>query len=337
MVIKNIKYLARIFNQRLLMNLSGQKLLLPYYHTVSDEQLPYIKHLYSVRSVNMFKKDLEYFAKYYTPVTIDDIYKHITQDKEFSQPVFHVTFDDGLKESVDVIAPILKSLGIPATFFLNTDFIDNRELFYRYKVSLLIGMLDKLDEKQVGEIQDLLDIHCIGGKLIKDRLLAIKYDQRNTVDDIARIMKIDFGKYLKEKQVYLTSEDVKNLLEMGFTIGAHSKDHPEYKYLEFNEQLAQTRESIEFLKNNYQIKKSYFSFPFSDDKISYAFFDSIYNHQKLVDLSFGISGLKEDVLPFHLHRIFMEESLLSAESIIKGEYTYYLMKSIFKKNRIQRK
>ena len=38
----------------------------------------------------------------------------------------HLTFDDGFRELHDVVAPILLRKGIPATFFVNSAFIDNK-------------------------------------------------------------------------------------------------------------------------------------------------------------------------------------------------------------------
>ncbi|WP_262708643.1 polysaccharide deacetylase family protein [Natronoflexus pectinivorans] len=52
--------------------------------------------------------------------------------------IFHLTFDDGLSEIYHETIPILEKKGIPATIFLNTGFIDNKKMFYRFKSSLVI-------------------------------------------------------------------------------------------------------------------------------------------------------------------------------------------------------
>lgn len=42
-----------------------------------------------------------------------------------------VTFDDGYRGAFECAVPVLRGLGIPATFFLNSDFVANRALFWR--------------------------------------------------------------------------------------------------------------------------------------------------------------------------------------------------------------
>ena len=39
----------------------GTPLVIPYYHMVSDEQVPHVKHLYRYRNVRQFTKDLDFF------------------------------------------------------------------------------------------------------------------------------------------------------------------------------------------------------------------------------------------------------------------------------------
>jgi peptidoglycan/xylan/chitin deacetylase (PgdA/CDA1 family) len=52
-------------------------------------------------------------------------------------PVF-VTFDDGYKDGFDVALPILRRYGIRATFFVATDYIDQRKLFWWDRIHLVV-------------------------------------------------------------------------------------------------------------------------------------------------------------------------------------------------------
>ncbi|MCB9335593.1 MAG: polysaccharide deacetylase family protein [Flavobacteriales bacterium] len=289
--------------------MTGQKVVLPFYHIVSDETPNHIYHLYEARSIEEFKSDLEFLLKNYQPISLQELIELNKTGRQPKQNVFHLTFDDGLKEFYTVVAPILKEKKIPATVFINTDFIDNEDLFYRYKASVLTE------------------------KYAAKGLLEVNSENLNLIDEFAEIMNYDFYEYLNEEQPYLTFHQIQELIKDGFTIGAHSKNHPLYNRLSIDEQISQTLESIDFIVQKFNLNYKVFSFPFTDDGISKDFFSKI---ESKVDLTFGTAGLKKDSIPFNLQRIPMEKNQ-TAKEIIKGQYFYYLLKRCFGQNEIKRK
>src|SRR5690606_834826 len=129
-----------------LIKLSRRKIFLPFYHTISDLPTPHISNLYPVRNTKIFEKDLDTICSHFDPISIERLFEIVDKNEQVKNPVFHLTFDDGLKEVQEIIAPILERKGIPATIFINSAFVDNKSLFYRHKVSLLIEEL-KLHKK----------------------------------------------------------------------------------------------------------------------------------------------------------------------------------------------
>lgn len=60
-----------------------------------------------------------------TALSMDEIV-HIRENEEAYPPnAFAVTFDDGFENNASVAAPILDDLGIPSTFYITSDFIEN--------------------------------------------------------------------------------------------------------------------------------------------------------------------------------------------------------------------
>jgi peptidoglycan/xylan/chitin deacetylase (PgdA/CDA1 family) len=53
-------------------------------------------------------------------------------------PWLHLTFDDGYKDNLDVILPILKKHGVPATIFVSSNHIAKKQRFYTYRIKLAI-------------------------------------------------------------------------------------------------------------------------------------------------------------------------------------------------------
>jgi peptidoglycan/xylan/chitin deacetylase (PgdA/CDA1 family) len=321
-----------------LISLSGQNLFCPFYHIVNDAEVPHIKHLYKVKGIKGFIKELDYLLKIITPVDFFQL-KEIFENHKDNKRNFFLSFDDGLSEIYHIIAPILKQKGIPATFFLNSAFVDNKDLFYRYKASLIIERLQNpnASKKETSLARNILKRYQIRTAGLKKGVLSVGYDQKNALEELAQILEVDFEEYLKAKKPYLTSDQISSLLKDNFTIGAHSIDHPEYRKIPLEEQVRQTKESVHFIIDKFGLKYKTFSFPFTDHGVGKLFFDTMLRPENgTVDLSFGCAGLKEDYLPSHIQRFPMEGAKTPAKNLIHSEYFYYLIKSIFNKNKIAR-
>jgi peptidoglycan/xylan/chitin deacetylase (PgdA/CDA1 family) len=320
-----------------LIHITRQNRILPFYHSVSDTPLFHLKHVLNIRNTDNFQADLDFYQRHFRPVDALELWKEVREGSSLSHSSFHLSFDDGLKECVTIIAPILKKRGIPATFFINTGFIGNRDIFYRFKVSLLIEKIFSVSDIVRKTIHSILDKSFIPQGDLKKRLLLVTYTHKELLEEVAVAAELDFREYAATQEIYMNEEDIQYLLEQGFTVGAHSIDHPLFSTVSFDEQVRQTSQSMEHLRNSFQVSPALFSFPFTDNEVSAAFYHRIHQPEGMVDLSFGISGLKKDILPTHLHRIPMETGTYSAGQIITGEYIYYMFKSIFHKNKIHRK
>ena len=85
------------------------ELVLPYYHVVSDQELPHVSYLYKFPSVQRFKTDMEFFLRFYTPVRLQEVISHLDGNGRLPKRCFLPTFDDGFSEIYDVIAPLFFS------------------------------------------------------------------------------------------------------------------------------------------------------------------------------------------------------------------------------------
>ncbi|MCB0687989.1 MAG: polysaccharide deacetylase family protein [Saprospiraceae bacterium] len=335
--IQKIGSFATTINLDNLLRWSDQRLVLPVYHLATDDNVPHIQHLYPVKNIDQFQIDLEFLLKYFEPIDLASLIQHVEGSKQLSKPSFHLTFDDGLQEFASTISPILKQKGIPATNFLNTAFIDNRDLFFRYKVSLIIDQLSLSETPLQKQIKKDFFESSSKEVSLSDLLLRLEYTDLVLIDQIAEELKIDFTDYLKGHQPYLTSMQISHLIEEGFTFGGHSIDHPLLGKLPLDEQIRQTIESVESVSHQFNLPWKTFAFPFTDYGISMHYFDHFYGDDRHLDLSFGSAGLKQDIYARHLQRIPMEMGYLPADKIIHGELLYFLMKRPFGKNYIVRK
>jgi len=329
--------LADILPIRFLIKITKQKFILPCYHLVSDNYLPHIINLYRYKNVDSFTSDLDFLVKYFKPVDLFDLIKLIRNKTGPPSNSFFISFDDGLKEFYHVISPILHEKGIPATCFLNPAFIDNIDLFFRYKASILIELLNKVNRKskEWKTLRNWFSDNNMSALNYKSELLKINYNNKIKLDELAGVLGFNFREYLVKEQPYLTAHQIHELIKKGFTFGAHSIDHPEYRYLPFDEQIKQTRQSIEDVTNEFKLNYRVFSFPFTDCDVSRQFFREI-NIDNSIDFTAGSSGIKKDCIENNIHRIPMDEYDLNGRHRIKIEYFYYIIKSVFNKNKIIR-
>lgn len=311
--------ISRPFRLNSLIRWSGLGSFFPFYHTVSSRPLPHISHLYHLLDPLEFERDLDQLLQLFEPLSLEAYLEQA--DEMRNKRAMVLTFDDGLAGCHELIAPILRRKGIPAVFFLNNKFIDNRKLFYRYKASLLVDQL-RNDCRSRELTAAFLKIPQ---EQVEASVLMINYHQRALLDALAREVELDFSVYLRAKPVYMSSSEVEDLLKWGFEIGAHSSDHADFALLDPADMLHQVRTSIKDLQQRFGIPTAYFSFPFTSDGVPGTVIDKLLEEGTASSL-LGSAGLKRTGKSAFIQRIPMEEYPSTAQQAVKAEFFYYLLK-----------
>lgn len=332
-VVKNAFYGAvQLLPMKMLRNKRAGGLLLPYHHLVSDKEVPHIKHLYPFKGISAFEQDLDYLLKHFIPVTLQDIIAALNSGNPLPERSFLLTFDDGLREVTENIAPLLVRKGVPAAFFLNSAFLDNKSLFYKFKVSLIIDSLKK-GNHSAAVLEKLAGL--VGADLIPD-VKKISYHNRHLAEEAGVILGLSFEDYLRQQRPFMTLQEVGALVKQGFAIGGHSVDHPYYTQLTLEEQLAQTFDSVDFLTERFGITYRAFAFPHSDAGISRKFFETVLNNSNKLDVVFGTANHKKDIFPHILHRFNCERPSISINAAVKGILLYNRLQDLRNKKIIAR-
>ena len=299
--------------------LASANLFLPFYHIVSDENLPHVNQLFHYRDVNAFENELDFFLQHWKPIGLSDLLSYVNGEGDIPPNSMLLTFDDGFREIHDIVVPILKRKGVKAVFFLCSSALDNKQLLSRNKISLILEHSEhsSLSKAAIGEINTILKEYGHSGKKWEDGLKKLKSNNAEALDVIGDIIDVDFDAYLRTRAPYLSAEQVEDILDNGFEIGSHSIDHPLYEGLDLPEQLRQTKESTQVIKSTFNLGYGAFAFPFNDYGVSKHFFDQIYR-DGLVDITFGSGwGLKEEKCSRHFQRVSFERESAPAESIVR--------------------
>jgi peptidoglycan/xylan/chitin deacetylase (PgdA/CDA1 family) len=281
---------------------------------------------------------MDVLLRFFHPVSLQDFLLSLDGQQELPKNSFLLTFDDGLVECYEIIAPILKQKGIPATFLLCSAFVDNKQLSYDGKKSLLVGLIKggKLTSPEEANVHALLKEADILELDLVVALLSVAHRNRFVLDQIAEALNYDFATYLKTAQPYLTSDQGIELLKMGHSLGAHSIDHPCYQDLSVAEQICQTRESVRFVKEQFSLEYGAFAFPYSDANVAKRFFWEVFEKSVGVDVCFGNHGLLADSVPRNVQRAAMEKTWMPAEAILGMSFARRFAKSIIGQLQIAR-
>jgi peptidoglycan/xylan/chitin deacetylase (PgdA/CDA1 family) len=329
---------ATVFPIAWLNRVSSIEVLLPYHHVVSDEYLPHIKGLYNYKNEQQFSDDLDWLLRYRTPVHPDELLNCIVEKKPVPVNTFLLTFDDGFREVYEVIAPILLKKGVPAIFFINPAFIDNNELFYRCKLSLVIEKIkEQKNRKLLSKVVELLSPGRSDFEQIKKAILDIHYPEREKADALGECAEISFPDFLHSQKPFMSTSQLKELSGKGFVIGAHSMDHPHFKKLTEEDQLSQTTSSMKAVNQITGSESSYFSFPHEDKDVKQSFFNHLLSDPSFSkSLLFGVQNQFEEKNNNMVHRYNAENPSRSVENITKGVLFYNYLMKVMKRNVISR-
>jgi peptidoglycan/xylan/chitin deacetylase (PgdA/CDA1 family) len=198
-----------------------------FYHGVSANlTVPNDKHV----SYKTFKDQLISLKRYFKFIRVEDI-PEILSEGGVGEPCVSVTFDDGYKNNYDVAAEILNDLGVPATFFISTEYIGKNRWMWTdlleysiYNTEKDVLLLDKHNMKfDLGNPDEKYEA-------IKKIKIIFKEEDFNQIDILVRSISsrllegdaVDpFGDY-----EFMSWDNVKGLYNSGFSIGAHTVNHP---------------------------------------------------------------------------------------------------------------
>ncbi|MEO8516586.1 MAG: polysaccharide deacetylase family protein [Flavobacterium sp.] len=306
---------------------------MPYYHLVRNDKVPHIENLYPYKNIAQFEKDTDLLLQYYK--TAD--FKDLLDNNHIADNSFLLSFDDGLEEVYSVIFPILKKKKIKAIFFINPNFVDNKETLYKHDISIIISHLEALnyDQKVVAEIASLFGISYTSNDEFTRKLKNIKYSDKAKINTVLQLLNIDIEKYLKEKKPYISKEQIKEMIADGHLFGGHTMSHPPLNQLPLEEQKSEIIDSIEWLKINFGLDYSLFSFPFSDKTVTKKLLHELFEYDDKIVL-FGNAGLKKDVDKRIIQRFSLENPNRDTEKQIVTENLYKIYNKLIGKYHIRR-
>src|SRR5688500_502830 len=112
--------------------------ILAYHHVADDDTAyPYDPGVADA-TPQQFRRQMEMLARYGTPIGVDELIRAVDGAPLPKNPVM-VTFDDGYRSCHDIALPILRAVGMRATFFVATGFINDRKLYWWERIAICLS------------------------------------------------------------------------------------------------------------------------------------------------------------------------------------------------------
>lgn len=237
-----------------------------YVRPIEGSLYPGIKGL----EYNLFKCQLEYFLKNNVIVSTKDVVDAINSFKELPDNSVWLTFDDGYKDHINYVAPLLEFYGVDAAFFPVSCCFAKHQALEVNKIHYILAvsecsseLVNTLREKMFavgynwGEWNKFLanvdtrsrfdDENTVFFKRMLQRYLPPAIREEIVNDLFADIVGIAEKQFCSE--LYLSENDIIDLYNRGFTIGSHSSSHPWLNEISEIEQEKEITESVEAITN----------------------------------------------------------------------------------------
>ncbi|HZU81496.1 MAG TPA: polysaccharide deacetylase family protein, partial [Polyangiaceae bacterium] len=200
---------------------------------------------------------LAFVTRWFRPVGLPEVLAFARGGGRLPNDPVLVTFDDGYRDNHDVARPILERHGVRATFFVATDYVDRRRLYWWDRIALVVKRSSR----------DALEIdYPARVRLPLDGAAA----RREAVRRLQRIVKdcvgLDLERFLDGLEqgagVSLAAEEVRRLVDdtimtwehvvalrrAGMDVQSHTQTHRVLQTLEPSELAGELRGSRDLLE-----------------------------------------------------------------------------------------
>lgn len=111
------------------------------YHRVVPDLRSSIRYTMApmLTSTETFEQHLDWLARRYKLVSLDEIEKWAYGERHFEHPVAAITFDDGYVDFYQYAYPILRRKGIPGAVFIVSDLVGSSNLLIHDELFLLLA------------------------------------------------------------------------------------------------------------------------------------------------------------------------------------------------------
>lgn len=181
-----------------------------------------------------------------------------------------ITFDDGYRDNYEVALPLLKSLGLTATFFVSNAFIDGGRMFNDTALECMrrcpAGAVDLrnfgLGVREVSDVASRVATARAISRAIKDLPLDLRAQRCDELERLA-------GQPLPD-DLMMSSDNVASMVRQGMSIGGHTVNHPNLAVTEPQLAMKEISDNRDALTAITGRQPRSFAYPFGVPNVDYS-------------------------------------------------------------------
>lgn len=209
------------------------KLIVLNYHRIhpgaTTATTPFDEGVFSTNADQFFRQ-MKWLKRHAQILSEQDLVDQMTAkksaDRKSHGPSVVITFDDGYRDNYSVAFPILRSLQIPAFFFICTEMIRERKLRWW---DVLAYLIKKSPKPTLVVHEREHDLRSDRRKVIEDlqsRMKQLPYEQiSNDLRMLSEASEIDLPSGDLQDRELMTQEQIREMAEHGMAIGSHTHTH----------------------------------------------------------------------------------------------------------------
>jgi len=247
-----------------------------------------------------------------TPVSMTDIVGANDNSTKLPDRAFAITFDDGFENNYSVAAPVLHALGVPATFYITTGFVESNTLSW---IDIIEYAVEKRDKFHLALPFDGLKGTYETYEQKMELLDQIRWSVKNgphidpyeIAHDVCKQLDIEMIEADPDLDQKMNWEQVRELSKNPlFTIGGHSHTHRILAYLDQSELEYEITTSLEKLRTCLGAAVKHYSYP---EGLAHCYSDRVVDELRrcgvvcALTAEHGMNSLGDDL--FHLKRVIV--------------------------------
>ena len=205
-------------------------------------------------------EQLRYLVRHFKIVSLEAMLDRLTNG---SLPPAHeivLTFDDGLRNNLTVVYPILRELQVPATMFVCPALVESGEWLWNHEMRC---RLQTLAAPELAELRMKLLSPGTSVDAIIEWMKKLRLQQRREAEATIKQATTDFQPTNAQREAFdiMDWNELRSLDRDLITVGSHTLSHPILTMLNAEEIESEILESRRCLEQQLQRKVDFFCYP----------------------------------------------------------------------------